>query len=371
METSNYPTLEIDTQALENNLSLIRSLTTTSQSKDNCKILVPVKANAYGCGIETILPFIEKFGVNMLGVANPFEAVHIRKCGFYKEILLLGSFYKEQAGILFQEDVIPSITDLWQIMFLDQEAKIRKTTLKVHIKFDLGMGRLGIQPDQKEEFLRRFVKTSHLRVGGIMTHFPSGERKSSLLQLKDFLKISEEVIRKLSLRREEVILHSANSYAILNYPESALDMIRPGLMFYGYFHNYKDQKKLKQRFPVRPCMRLIAKPFSYRRLKKGARVSYASLYKVRENNYPVAVLPLGYADGLPVALSNQISFDGFPLLGRVTMDQIILGGVNEDTKSIEVLGPNSPPLEYWAEKAGTISYEIMVGLGQRLRRVLV
>ena len=97
---------------------------------------------------------------------------------------------------------------------------------------------------------------------------------------------------------------------------------------------------------------------------------------MRKNNYPVGVLPLGYADGIPVALSNQISFhkNNFPLLGRVTMDQIILGGVTPQspkTKVIEILGPHSPPLEYWAKKSDTISYEIMTGLSQRLQRVLV
>ena len=230
--------------------------------------MIPVKANAYGCGISTILPFIEKSDIDMLGIANLREGKEIRNLGFRKEILLLGAFYKNDIHALFQEKITPTITDLWQISFLDKEAKNKKEKLCIHIKFDLGMGRLGILPHQKEELFTAFKKANHLTIKGIMTHFPSGDRKSSLIQLKNFLSIAEETIKTLSLKREEIILHCANSYAILNYPESALDMVRPGIIFYGYFHNYRDYQKLKNKFPIKPCIRLTAEPFSYRILKK-------------------------------------------------------------------------------------------------------
>ena len=359
--------LEIRSSALRHNLNLIHDLV----GKPGVKVLIPVKANAYGCGLNAILPFLKEADIDMLGVANLREAQEIRRSGFKKNVLLLGSFYKKNVSVIFQENITPLITDLWQIEFLEKEAKARGVYLDIHVKWDLGMGRLGLLPDQEKLLLKHLSKTSSLKIKGMMTHFPGPGRKASLKQLARFKSLAERVIRAASLDREDVILHSANSYALLNYPESALDMIRPGLIFYGYFQNFKDYKKLGPKFPIRPSLRLTSKPFSQRILKKGAQVSYGSLYTVKEKSYPVAVLPIGYADGIPVALSNRLSFSGFPLLGRVTMDQIILGNVPSLGQTIELLGENSPPLEYWAKLAGTITYEIMTGFSERLHRALI
>ena len=185
------------------------------------------------------------------------------------------------------------------------------------------------------------------------------------------MKIANYTIESLELNRDDVILHAANSGAILHYPGSALDMVRPGLCFYGYFQTFEDKKRYGKFFNIKPSLRLTAHAFSQRNLPKGSFVSYDSTFEVKEDQYPVGVFPIGYGDGIPVALSNGITFEGKPLLGRVTMDQIILGGIEERNQKVELLGEKSPPLEYWAEKANTISYEIMTGLGQRLRRELV
>ena len=365
------PILEVHSSALKYNLELIRSLVDQNKCQPKVKVLIPVKANAYGCGLNTILSFARTAEIDMLGVANLWEAKEIRKFGFKKEIILLGSFYKENIHLIFKEKVIPIITDIWQIQLLEAESKKRKCQLKIHIKWDTGMGRLGILPHQKSLLLQSFLKTSFLQIKGMMTHFSSGDKKYSQKQCKQFLDLSNSFIREMSLKREDLLLHSANSYAILNYPKSSLDMIRPGLIFYGYFQTWKDYKRLRQKFPIKPCLRLASKPFSQRYLPKGSAISYSSMYKVKKNNYSTGVFPLGYADGIPVGLSNKISFSGFPLLGRVTMDQIILGGIKNLDQIIEILGENSPPLEYWAHLSRTITYEVMTGFSQRLQRKLI
>ena len=204
-----------------------------------------------------------------------------------------------------------------------------------------------------------------------MTHFPQMQKRKSLTQLKRFLKTANYIIAHLGLRRNDLILHAANSGAILNYPESALDMVRPGLCFYGYFQTFEDKRKYENFFNIKPSLRLTAYAFSQRNLPKGSFVSYDSTFQVKKEQYPVGVFPIGYGDGIPIALSNRIFFEGRPLLGRVTMDQIILGGIKERNEKIELLGEKSPPLEYWAKQANTISYEIMTRLGQRLRRKLI
>ena len=310
--------------------------------------------------------------VDMLGVANPSEALSIRRKKWGKPILLLGSFFEQDIGQIFQGNITPCLTDLWQIQALAGYAeKLGVTKKEIHIKLDLGMGRVGILADQLHEMIEQLKDIPSLKVKGIMTHFPKVERKDSLRQLKRFLQMSDGIIRSLQLQRSDIILHTANSYAILNYPESALDMVRPGLCFYGYFQTLKDKKKYEKTFPIRPSLRLTAHAYSQRTLKKGSFISYNSTFKVKENQYPVGVFPIGYADGIPIALSNQICFENKPLLGRVTMDQTILGEIREKNQEIEFLGDKSPPLEYWAKCANTISYEIMAGLGQRLKRELI
>ncbi len=369
--TGDVPTLEVSSSSLKYNLELIRSLVDGRENKPRVKVLIPVKANAYGCGLSAVLKFTQTAKIDMLGVANLWEAKEARKLGFKKEIILLGAFYKKNTNLIFKEKVIPVITDIWQIQFLEDECKKRKSQLKVHIKWDTGMGRLGIFPHQKNLALQAFSKTSFLKITGMMTHFPTGDKKYSSTQCGQFLDLSSSFIREMSLKREELLLHSANSYAILHYPESALDMIRPGLIFYGYFQTWKDYKRLHHKFQIKPCLRLVSKPFSQRFLPKGSTVSYSSTHKIKKDNYPTGVLPLGYADGIPIGLSNKVSFSGFPLLGRVTMDQIILGGIKNIDQSVEILGENSPPLEYWAHLSQTITYEIMTGFSQRLQRKLV
>ena len=363
-----YPILQISSNALNHNLRVIKK----KINNPNCKILIPLKANAYGCGLETLLPFfINNQLVDMLGVANPSEGLNIRRNKWKKPILLLGSFFENDIRQIFQGNITPCLTDLWQIQALAGYA--RKSGMKkgIHIKLDLGMGRLGISENQVHEMIRQLKETAVLKIKGIMTHFPKIERKDSLSQLKKFLRISDEIIRNLQLQKSDIIFHAANSYAILNYSESALDMVRPGLCFYGYFQTLKDKKKYEKVFSVKPSLRLAAYAFSQRILKRGSCISYNSTFKVKKDQYPVGVFPIGYADGIPIALSNRICFENKPLLGRVTMDQIILGEIQQRNQEVELLGAKSPPLEYWARCANTISYEIMTGLGQRLKRELV
>ena len=365
---SAFPLLQISSAVLNHNLRLIKK----KIDDPKCKILIPIKANAYGCGIETLLPFFLKSGaINMLGVANVFEGIMVRKNKWKKPILLLGSFFEADIKHLFQENIIPCLTDPWQIKALDSSAQREGLKKEIHIKLDLGMGRLGFLEGQVYEMVERLKNASSLSIKGIMTHFPQTKKRTSLDQLKRFLKVAHHIITDLGLKRNGIILHAANSGAILNYPSSALDMVRPGLCFYGYFQTFEDKKRYGKFFNVKPSLRLTAHAFSQKNLPKGSFVSYGSTFEVKKDQYPVGVFPIGYGDGIPVALSNRIAFEGKPLLGRVTMDQIILGGIKKINQKIELLGEKSPPLEYWAQRANTISYEIMTGLGQRLRRKLV
>jgi len=358
------PELRIHRSALEHNLTRFRQLAPRS------KVLLPVKANAYGCGIRTLFPFFSSAAVDMLGVANTGEAVELRRLGWQKPVLNLGGFFPENIPEILAERVTVSITDLWQVEALDRAAR---EPVPAHIKLDLGMGRIGLLPEQLPAFIEAARAAKHLRIEGIFTHFPhAGEsaRDVTLAQNSEFLKVADGLIAAINLKRDEILLHAANSYNAAFFPETHHDMIRPGILFYGYYQSEEDRLRYHDRFGFKPCLELTATPISLRKLKRGGGISYASLYHVAAAEESVGVLPLGYADGIPRALSNNITFGNYPLRGRVTMDQIVLGGITE-AKPVRILGDGVPSLELWGELAHSFSYELMSHLGNRLRRLLV
>lgn len=359
-----YPMLKIHSAALRHNLSQFRRLAPKS------RILLPVKANAYGCGIATLFPFFMNEDIDALGVANCNEAVELRQLGWQKPILNLGGFFPQSIPEIVAHRIQPSITDLWQIDALNQAAVTEPVS--VHIKLDLGMGRIGIQRTQLAEMLAALQRAENLRVTGIFTHFPhaglEAEGKTKA-QNTEFMRRAAEIIDSLGLVRENILLHAANSYSAAFFHETHHDMIRPGILFYGYYQSEADRIEFNSRFNLMPSLELTATPISRRTLARGEGISYASLYHVESDQEHLAVLPLGYADGVPRALSNRISFGRYPLRGRVTMDQIVVGA-SDNEKDIRLLGEGVPSLEYWGELAQSFSYEIMSHLGNRLRRVL-
>ena len=359
-----YPELRIHRAALEHNLGVFKKLAPKS------KILLPVKANAYGCGIATLFPFFQDAPVDLLGVANVSEAVELRCLGWQKPVLNLGGFFPEGIRTMLDHDITPSLTDLWQIQALSEAASAK---VSIHIKLDLGMGRIGIRRGDVPALIAALKNAPKLKVDGIFTHFPhTGEKAETETpaQNREFMRVSGEIIAALGLTREDILLHAANSYNAAFFPETHHDVIRPGILFYGYYQSEADRLEFGARFGLRPCLELVATPISLRTLTKGDGISYAALYHVADDSEHVGVMPLGYADGIPRALSNDIVFGKHPLRGRVTMDQIILGHVTEK-KEIRLLGEGVPSLELWGDRSNSFSYEVMAHLGNRLRRVLV
>lgn len=361
-----YPYLEISSKALDHNLSLIKKLTGT-------RVLIPVKANAYGFGLDIIMPYFIRSSVDWLGVANPHEGELIRTLGWQKPILNLGGFFPENASDIFYWNITPSLTDISQIEILDKQAEVLgKSEINVHIKWDLGMGRIGIRENQANILAEKLKLHPRIKVTGLFTHFPNADNTSDQKtnhQNTIFINLANSFMKEMGLQRENILLHAANSYAMINFPETHFDMVRPGILFYGYFQNEEDRLSLQEKFPFKPGLKLKAYPISLRRLNKGDTVSYGGHYTVEEDNYPVGVIPVGYGDGLPRAVSNKVKFSGYPLLGKVTMDQIVLGGLSE-YREIEILGEGSPSVEKLGDLSDSFSYEIITGLGNRLRRTL-
>lgn len=360
-----YPMLKIHSSALAHNLAQFRRLAPKS------RILLPVKANAYGCGIGTLFPFFQTADIDILGVANCNEAVEIRQLGWEKIVLNLGGFFPQNIPAIVAHRIVPSITDLWQIGALNGAAA--SAQMSIHLKLDLGMGRIGIRLAELADLIAALRASPHLKVSGIFTHFPQSgpeAEQQTLAQNEQFIKVASETMQALGLAREDVVLHAANSYSSAFFSQTHHDMIRPGIMFYGYYQSEADRVSFNSRFQLKPCLELTATPISHRTLKKGDGISYASLYHVEKEIERVAVLPLGYADGIPRAMSNRICFGEHALRGRVTMDQIVVGN-DIESNEIRLLGEGVPSLEEWGELSQSFSYEIMSHLGNRLRRLLV
>ena len=245
----------------------------------------------------------------------------------------------------------------------------------MHIKFDTGMGRLGIRIDEYS-LLKDALSASGagLHVTGLYTHFPVADELSNhatALQLRKFHDICDEYMRDFNVSRNNITLHAANSYATMYHPGTHLDMVRPGILFYGYYQTLNDKITLGSKFDFKPGLSLVARPISRRIMKKNEHISYGSKYQVTDDELMVGVMPLGYADGISRQLSNKgVKFSGHELLGTVTMDQVVLSNVKNDDY-IEIIGKSSPSLEEWAELSGTVTYEILTHLGARLRRELV
>ena len=361
-----YPLLKIQSRSLAHNLDALKRLAPRS------KILIPVKANAYGCGLSTLFPFFDSHHVDFLGVANCHEAEHLRYLGWQKPIINLGGFFPENAECIVKNSIIASITDLWQFESLEKTCERLNRSAEVHLKLDLGMGRIGLLREQLADMVSEFKKCQRLKISGIFTHFPfSSEenRAETLGQNTEFKETALRLIAQMQLQRDAVLLHAANSYASIFFPDTHHDMIRPGIIFYGYYQSEADRIRYNGHFQFQSSLELEALPISIRKLRKHTTISYGALYQVQADEESVGVLPLGYADGIPRALSNQIDFAGHPLRGRVTMDQIIVGNVTEP-KPVLLLGEGAPSLEHWGELANSFSYEIMSHLGNRLRRVL-
>lgn len=363
-----YPVLQLSKSAAEHNLKLIREIT-----GGRTRVMIPVKANAYGLGLAALMPFFLESDIDSLGVANPQEGAQLRKLGWQRDILNLGGFFKESLDVIVSNNITPSITDLSQVELLQAYAEGAGISIECHIKIDSGMGRLGIKPEDIRRLTALLEKAPAIKITGIFTHFANADtddKEPTLQQLKLYNKCVDSIMRQSGLKREQVTLHAANSYGTILHRETHLDMVRPGILFYGYFNNMADRNRYGTRFNFKPLITLRATPFSLRTLLKGEKVSYGSTYTVEDEKLNVGVIPLGYADGIPRQISNRVHCENHRLIGRVTMDQIILAGVSEQ-KSIEIIGPSSSPVETWADLAGTISYEIITGLGNRLRRELI
>ncbi len=360
----------IDTEALRHNYSVLKRLI-----PNGARIMAIVKANAYGHGDIEVARVLEGVGCCHFGVAILEEGCRLRQAGIKGTIVILGGIYPGQVMEIFGLDLTPVVFDLDGARVIDAAAASMGAVKKIHVKIDTGMGRLGVPSAGAIPFFEEIKRLRHVSVEGVLSHFSESEsvdRGFTQRQLKEFLGVVEG-IKGLGFSPD--IIDMANSAAALDYPASHLGMVRPGLMLYG---SYPSQR-LRESIDLRPVLELKTRIMSLKRVPAGYPVSYGRTFVTKRESL-IATLPLGYADGLPRRLSGtgEAIVGGLrvPLAGRVCMDLAMcdvtdVPGVKTGDEAVIIgaQGGERITVEEVAEKAGTISYEVLCNISGRVPRV--
>jgi len=362
---------EIDLDALVHNYKTLR----TKVGKD-VKFLGVVKADAYGHGSVMVAKTLEEEGADYLAVSSIDEAMELRVNGIKMPILILGHTPKEQVERLIDLDITQAVTCKAKAVEYSNEAVRLGKELRIHIKVDTGMSRLGYLCDgdffcNGVDGICEALNLPGLVGEGIFTHFAVSDefgeedREYTLHQLDLFKKVIASVEEKWG--QKFLIKHCANTGAVARYPEAYMDMVRPGLLLYGY-------GDFAQELGLIPVMTLKTTVSTIKIYPKDTAISYGGIYKT-DDTTRVGVLPYGYADGFFRALSNKCSLytkEGLaPQVGKICMDMCMIdltGKSSVDVGSeVEIFGKNNP-IEELSKIAGTIPYELTCAVSKRVPR---
>lgn len=351
---------EIDLSALRENLR-------TAGDTAGCDVMAVVKAGAYGHGLEEIAKVLESENVAFFGVANVGEARRIADAGVGTRIYLLGATWSEERPEIVARGWTPCISALDEAQHFNDLALTRGTRLKVHLSVDIGMGRGGFVADQLPAVMDELEGLPNLEIEGIGAHLPSADENEE--ETREQMAKYAAILRSLGGPERFRWRHLCNSAGLLGYSRDDCNLARPGLMLYGVSPLPDHPVKLKNVMSLKSRVTLV------RTLPAGHGVSYGSAF-VTTRPTRVATIGIGYGDGYPRHVSGNgaeafIRGQRFPLLGRVTMDQLMLdvtGSEVAEGDEVEMFGEHIR-VEEVAAKAGTIAWEILTGITPRVVRV--
>lgn len=355
----------IDLRAFENNINFVR------KKYPHSKIILPVKANAYGHGMVIISKAAEKIGVDYLAIARVKEGLRLRSEGIKLPIMSLGVEFGINIEVSIANDIELSVSSLENLSEIEDIAQKMAKITKIHLKVDTGMSRLGAMPDIVLGMAKRIAESKNLEFTSLYTHLARSEES------KDFTEKQIAIFKDTQKKLENIGLipkffHIYNSGAILDsYKVDEDYAVRPGIMVYGYSPYPEENKFLK------PVMTLKTKVINLKKVKKGSGISYNHKY-IAENDAILAVIPLGYGDGIRRNLSNKlrvtINGKNYCQRGTITMDLTAIEVDDEVKLGDEVIvfgkkeeGVNTA--DTLAELSGTISYEITTAISERVDRI--
>ncbi|MBI3754547.1 MAG: alanine racemase [Deltaproteobacteria bacterium] len=367
------PTLAIiDRAAIQSNyLELKRNVA------EDVEMLAVVKANAYGHGAVEAGKALEQVGCSFFGVALCEEGVELREAGIKSPIIVLGGVYPNQIRDAVEYDLTPVIFDIETARILDSLSAKTGKRINVHVKLDTGMGRLGLLPYQVVPFFKALKGLPNIEIEGVLSHFAEADEEDKGFtgeQLNVFLKILN-VVKDLGFNPR--LMHLANSAAIIGHADSHFNLARPGIMLYGAY----PAGHMIEKIDLKPAIRLVTQIIHIKKVSKGFSVSYGRKFITKRDSI-IAAIPIGYGDGYSRALSNKgevlIRGQRARIAGVVCMDITMLDvtHIKDVSEGDEVVligkqGNDEITADEVAERAGTISYEILCGISNRVPRVYI
>lgn len=340
------------------------------------KLLAVVKADAYGHGAVPVSLKLEKLGVEYLGVAISDEGVELRRGGVKTPILILGGVYrKEDVNQILKYDLTPVVFQKESLKQLTKAAESRVKKVKVHIKVDTGMGRLGVPLNLWPAFLEALKRFPKIEVEGILSHFSMADEEEGVYTQCQWKAFQEAVTTAKEMEIAGKYLHVANSATLMRYPTCPGNLARPGILLYGAYPSPKFQGFIQ----LKPVMTLKTHIHFLKSVPPESKISYGGTFVTKRESL-IATLPIGYADGYSRLLSNQgevlIRGKRAPVIGRVCMDFIMVDvtdipnvALGDEVVLIGKQGKEQITSEEIAEKINSISYEVLCSIGKRVPRI--
>lgn len=356
--------LEVHLDRLVHNLNFYRS-----RLRQDQKLMVMVKAFAYGSGSEEVARVLQFHGVDYLAVAYADEGIALRKSGVHMPIMVLNTETEALAEML-EYDLEPEIYSLQRLKEIDALSQNLGQRVAIHLKLETGMHRLGFEAQELDEVLEILQKNSLLKVESAFSHLAASEdpeeRDFTLSQISALQEMTEKISMSLGY---SFLRHIANTGAIENYPEAYFDMVRLGIGLYGVAAHPEEQKHLRQ------VTELKATVSQVKRVKAGGTVGYGRTWKASTDSR-IAVISIGYADGFPRRLGNgkaqiMIGAKLYPVVGNVCMDMLMVEVGNDAVKEGDealIFGLDYP-IQILAEALETIPYEVLTGISPRVKRL--
>lgn len=360
--------LGIDLVALADNLHAIRRAL-----KPGTRLMAVVKADGYGHGAGTIAEAALQNGASALGVATVEEGVKLRRSGHDAPILVLGIIPDAAYSVAIENGLELTVSSGRQIQLVERVAAGLGRTATVHLKVNTGMARVGCELHEAPGLAQYILHSALARLEGVSSHFATAESPlpvDAVAQLAKFVAFT----KRINAEGNRVTRHIANSAGAIYLPDSHLDMVRVGLAMYGHSPRGPEPAPVG----LTPIVSVRARVSQVKEVNAGTRVGYGSTWTARKPTR-LALVPVGYADGMPRTLSNRghVLVRGLPcpIVGRISMDQTVVDAGDipvEPAEEVVLLGGRGAQaisVERWAELDQSISYEVLCGLGQRLPRV--
>ncbi len=368
--------VEVDSKAIENNSLVLKNFV-----GEHCSLMAVVKADGYGHGAETVARAALLGGADSLGVATLEEGIELRKNNFDCQILILGNLINsEELYSAFYWDLIPTISGIREAIICNNIAENNNKKYVIHLKVDTGMTRLGCNCDEVKELVSKIDYLENISLKGIYSHLAIADldhgkkigHSYTNIQFNKF----QKALNNLGARKEFLCKHLANSAGTLSDSRLHFDMVRVGLSLYGYYPANDFESNLN----LKPALKVKARVTLIRNVKKGIGVGYGHLFKTQRKS-KLAVVAIGYADGVNRALSGKISalIDGalVPQVGAIAMDQMVFDITEKpDIKIGQVVtllgndGEMSISPHMWSDLSGSIPWEVLCGFRNRLPRVV-